>query len=108
MDLLMRYDWPGNVRELENAIERAVVMGKGDAILAQDLPLEIEKISDPSYLIISSSGLSLKERMGELEKELITNALKETGRVQVRAAKLLGISRRIIKYKMEKYGIEKG
>jgi len=108
MDLLMRYNWPGNVRELENAIERAVVMGKGDAILAQDLPLEIQKTSDLSCLTLPSGRTSLEERMGELEKELITGALKETGRVQVRAAKLLGISRRIIKYKMEKYGIEKG
>jgi len=107
LDLLMRYDWPGNVRELENAIERAVVMGKGDAILAQDLPLEIQKTSDLSRLTLPSGRTSLKEKMGELEKELITGALEESGRVQVRAAKLLGISRRIIKYKMEKYGIEK-
>jgi len=108
MDLLMRYNWPGNVRELENVIERAVVMGKGNAILAQDLPLEIQKTSDLSRLTIPSDRFSLKERVGELEKELITGALKETGQVQTRAAKLLGISRRIIKYKMEKYGIEKG
>ena len=108
MDLLMRYNWPGNVRELENVIERAVVMGKGDAILTQDLPLEIQKISAQSYLALSSGGrLSLKERVGELEKELITDALKETGWVQTKAAKLLGISRRIIRYKMEKHGIER-
>jgi len=108
MDLLMRYDWPGNVRELENVIERAVVMGKGDAILAQDLPLEIQKTSDLSRLIIPSGGTSLEERVGELEKELITGALEETGWVQTKAAKLLGISRRIIRYKMEKYRIERG
>jgi len=109
LDLLIRYSWPGNVRELENVIERAVVMGKSDAILPQDLPLEIQKTSDLSRLTLPSSGrLSLKERIAQLEKELITNALEESGWVQTRAAKLLGISRRIIKYKMEKYGIKRG
>jgi len=108
LDLLIRYSWPGNVRELENVIERAVVMGKSDAILPQDLPLEIQKTSDSSRLTLPSSGrLSLKERIAQLEKELITNALEESGWVQTRAAKLLGISRRIIKYKMEKYGIKR-
>jgi len=105
LDLLMRYDWPGNVRELENVIERAVVMGKGDAILAQDLPLETQKLSELSCLTLPSSRLSLKERVGELEKELITSALEETGWVQTKAAELLGTSRRIIRYKMKKYGI---
>ncbi|TET07141.1 two-component system response regulator, partial [Candidatus Aerophobetes bacterium] len=52
--------------------------------------------------------LSLKERVGGLEKEIITTALEETGGVQTEAAKLLGISRRIIRYKMEKYGIQRG
>ncbi|GAH49768.1 unnamed protein product, partial [marine sediment metagenome] len=103
--LLMRYNWPGNVRELENVIERAVVMGKGDTILPQDLPLEIQKISDISYPSISSGKLSLKERVGELEKELIMDALEETHWVQTKAAKLLGTSRRVIKYKMEKYEV---
>jgi len=105
LDLLMRYSWPGNVRELENVIERAMVMGKGDAILAEDLLLEIQKISDLSRLPLPSGRLSLEERVGELEKELIVNALKETGWVQTRAAKLLGMSRRTIRYKMKKYGI---
>jgi len=108
VDLLMRYSWPGNVRELENVIERALVMGNGDTILAQDLPLQIQEIPDQSHLTLPSSRLSLKERVGELEKELITGTLEETGWVQTEAAKLLGISRRIIKYKMEKYGIERG
>lgn len=107
LDLLMRYSWPGNVRELENVIERAQVMGKDDTILAQDLPSEIQETSDLSHIIIPSDRFSLKEKVGELEKELITGALEETGWVQARAAKLLGISRRIIRYKMEKYGIER-
>jgi len=104
----MRYSWPGNVRELENVIERAVVMGKGTAILTQDLPLEIQRASCLSQPTLTSTKLSLKERIAELEKELISNALKETHWVQTKAAKLLGMSRRIVKYKMEKYGIKRG
>lgn len=107
IDLLMRYNWPGNVRELENVIERAVVMGRGDTILPQDLPLEIQRLSQLPPLALSSSRTSLKERVAELEKELIMDALEETGWVQTKAAKLLGISRRIMRYKIEKYGIEK-
>ncbi len=106
LDLLMRYNWPGNVRELENVIERALVMAKGDAIQAEDLPWEIQKIPGLSRLTIPSGRLSFRERVGELEKELITNALGETGGVQTKAAKLLGTSRRIIRYKMGKYGIK--
>jgi len=109
MDFLIRYNWPGNVRELENVIERAIVMGKGDAILPQDLPLEIQKTLDSSQLTSpSNTRLSLKERIAQLEKEIIIDALKESDWIQTKAAKLLGTSRRIIKYKMEKYEIKKG
>ncbi len=106
LDLLMRYNWPGNVRQLENVIERALVMGKNDAILPQDLPLEVQKLSDLSCLTLPSGRFSFKERVARLEKELIAGALEETHWVQTKAARLLGISRRIIKYKMEKYGIK--
>ncbi len=62
IDLLMRYNWPGNVRELENVMERALVMGKGDTILPQDLPLEIQRLSELSCLTIPSGRLSFRER----------------------------------------------
>ncbi|MCK4418744.1 helix-turn-helix domain-containing protein [Candidatus Aerophobetes bacterium] len=73
--------------------------------LPQDLLLEIQKGSCLSHLTLPSGRLSLKERVGELEKELVTGALEEIGWVQTKAAKLLGITRRIIRYKMGKYGI---
>ncbi len=95
LDLLMRYSWPGNVRQLENAIERALVMGKSDAILPQDLPLEVQKLSDLSCPILPSGRFSFKERVAHLEKELVTGALEETHWVQTKATKSLGISRRI-------------
>ena len=95
----------GNVRQLENAIERALVMGKDDTILPQDLPLEVQKLSEQPCPTLPSGRFSFKERVAHLEKELITGALEETHWVQTKAAKLLGISRRIIRYKMKKYGV---
>ncbi len=106
LNLLVRYSWPGNVRELENVIQRVIVMGKGNAILPQDLPLKIQKISDLSYPTIPFDRLSLEESIAQLEKKLIKDALKETGWVQIKAARLLGVSRRIIEYKMKKYEIK--
>jgi len=106
LHFLMRYNWPGNVRQLENVIERAVIMGKSDAILSQDLPLEVQKLSEQPCPTLPSGRFSLKERVAELEKELIAGALEETHWVQTKAARLLGISRRIIRYKMGKYGIK--
>jgi len=110
MDLLMRYDWPGNVRELENVIERATVIGKSEAILVEDLPLRIQKqkVASESGLDISSKKLFFEQRVENFEKKLIIDALEKTNWIQTKAAELLGTSRNIVKYKMKKYGIERG
>jgi len=107
MDLLANYNWPGNVRELENIIERAIVMGKENTILPEDLPLEISKASDTSRLDLTTGKTFLKQRIANLERELIIEALEKTGWIQTEAARLLDISRRAIRYKMQKYGIKK-
>ena len=107
MDLLANYNWPGNVRELENIIERAIVMGKENTILPEDLPSEISKASDTSRLGLTTGKTFFKQRVANLERELIIEALEKTGWVQTKAARLLGISCRAIRYKMQKYGIEK-
>jgi transcriptional regulator with GAF, ATPase, and Fis domain len=109
MDLLMRYDWPGNVRELENVIERATVIGKSEAILIEDLPLRMQKqkVVSQSEEIVSEK-VSLEQRVENFEKRLIIDALEKTNWVQTKAAQLLGTSRSIMKYKMKKYGIERG
>lgn len=109
MDLLMRYEWPGNVRELENVVERAIVIGKSDAILIDDLPLimQEQKVVFQSEEILSEKT-PLEQRVEDFEKKLIIDALRKTGWVQTKAAELLGTSRNIVKYKMKKYGIEKG
>ncbi|TET11739.1 sigma-54-dependent Fis family transcriptional regulator [Candidatus Aerophobetes bacterium] len=107
MDLLANYNWPGNVRELENIIERAIVMGKENTILPEDLPSEISKASDTSRLYLTTGKTFLKQRVANLERELIIEALEKTDWIQTKAARLLGMSRRAMRYKMQKYGIEK-
>jgi len=110
MDLLMRYGWPGNVRELENVIERAIVIGKSEAILIEDLPLGIqkEKVTSGKELDTSSDRITFDERVENFEKKLIIDALEKANWIQTKAAKALGTSRSIMKYKMKKYGIKRG
>ena len=72
MDKMSRYDWPGNIRELRNAIERAVVMGNGQEILAEDLPISRQKAVQPGLEV----GLTLKEALDRFKKEFITINLK--------------------------------
>jgi len=107
MGLLMRYHWPGNVRELENIIERAIVIGKTDAILVEDLPSRIQKGASESGLEISPGKIPFEQRVEHFEKKLIIDALEKANWVQTKAAELLGTSRSIIKYKMKKYGIKR-
>jgi DNA-binding NtrC family response regulator len=107
LSVFMDYDWPGNVRELENCIERAIVMGEGDTIRLSDLPVEIRSGASECTVgeiveEIPPDGISLDQ----LEKELIIKALKQTKGNQTEAAKMLGISRRTLQYRMDrKYGI---
>lgn len=107
MGLLMRYHWPGNVRELENVIERAIVIGKTEAILVEDLPSRIQKVASESGLEISPEKIPFEQKVEHFEKKLIVDALEKANWVQTKAAELLGTSRSIIKYKMKKYGIKR-
>lgn len=106
LSILMNHNWPGNVRELENCIERAIVMGEGDVILPLDLPTVIHgiELSHPTDELIDeipSDGISLDQ----LERDLIVKALKQSNGNQTEAAKMLGISRRKLQYRMDKHGI---
>jgi two-component system response regulator HydG len=85
--LLMQYDWPGNVRELENAIERAVVLGTAEEILADDLPDALLETSS------SASSLAAKYHgaVKESKKQLVLNALEQADGYYVDAAKILGL-----------------
>jgi two-component system NtrC family response regulator len=94
---LYNYSWPGNIRELENTIERAVVMSSSEMITMGDLP--------EYFVEMAPLNLTLPDALEKLEKNLIRGALEYTNQVQSQAAEMLGISRRVMHYKMKKYGL---
>jgi Nif-specific regulatory protein len=85
---LMTYDWPGNVRELENAIERAVVLGTTEQILADDLP---EAVVEANATVSSEEASSYHEQVVQTKKRMITDAMKQTNGNYTAAAKLLNL-----------------
>jgi two-component system NtrC family response regulator len=105
-ELLMRYSYPGNVRELENFIERAVVLAKGVNVTTADLPIHLRTTESDEKLCVKKRGSSLNETLDTVERGLILEALKEAGDVQTRAAEKLGISERVLRYKLRKYRIK--
>lgn len=103
IEMLTSYHWPGNVRELENVIERAVLLCNEDVIRSEHLPpsLQIAR-KDPT-----GGGLTLPEKVANLEREMIIDALKKHGGTQRKAAVELGITQRMMGYKIKKYQIFK-
>ncbi len=104
-DLLMRYSYPGNVRELENIIERAVVLSKKGVITTADLPIHVKGAMSEGELPAQVLKGSLNETLDTIERGLIIEALKESGGIQTRAAEKLGVSERVLRYKLKKYKI---
>jgi two-component system response regulator AtoC len=100
MTILVKYSFPGNVRELEHIIQRTVTMARGSVITPADLPPEIHHSSH-------QTGGTLDERLAMLEREMITSALNKHNGVQTRAAEELGISERVLRYKMDKLKLKK-
>ncbi len=108
MDLLLAYSWPGNVRELENVVERALVLSTQPELGPADLPEYIarqEAFAHPVQQSVLRGETSLSEAVDQFEQELIRRALEQAGYNQTRAAQILGTTRRILKYKMDKLGI---
>lgn len=106
--LLKRYSWPGNVRELENVTESLLALSSADTITEADLPARLKNPSPTSGNLkqdVLDGIIPFEQAEAEFERDLIEKALKRTGYVQTKAAELLGISRRILKYKMDKLGI---
>ena len=97
---LLEHDWPGNVRELENVLERAIVLTAGNSITMVDLCLTSLTRRHQSTV---TSDLDLKTQIAFLERNLVAEALRETGGVKQEAAKLLGISPRSMSYYLQKY-----
>jgi two-component system response regulator HydG len=100
VDMLMRSRWKGNIRELENVIERALIMTRGEYIQPEDLPANIRDQEN-----MESIGVTPGRPLSEVEKEAIIQTLQLTGANRTEAAKLLGISRRTLQYKLKEYGI---
>jgi two-component system NtrC family response regulator len=103
--LLLRYPYPGNIRELENLIERAVVLCRGEIITSQDLPFHLKEEKSENGWESSKKEKSLPESLGEMERDSILKALHQHEGVQTKAAESLGISERVLRYKMRKYQI---
>ena len=103
-DLLLKYDYPGNVRELENIIERAVVICRDSVISVEDLPFR-EDMGVAGEGHKDGEGM-LRGSMEELERKLILDAMEKTGDHQTKAGDLLGISERMLRYKLKKYNLK--
>jgi two-component system NtrC family response regulator len=104
MDLLLKYPYPGNIRELENIIERAVVFAESSSLISDDLPVFLKEEREEA---LPAEDLTLTERVARIEKLEIKKALRENGGVKSRAARALGITERILGYKMKIYDLGK-
>jgi DNA-binding NtrC family response regulator len=102
IDVLRQYDWPGNVRELRNAVERLVVLARSDKLTLRDVPANIRGGADLTRIAVVRTGMTVEEA----EKQLIIQALKETGGNRTAAARKIGISRRTLHRKLKQFQLE--
>jgi transcriptional regulator with PAS, ATPase and Fis domain len=108
LQMLVAFSWPGNVRELKNTIESATVIAENGIIKPTHLPAKITGLFDQNQITAgkNTAKISLDERLKEIEKSIIIEALKKTGGVQVRATELLGINQRSLWHRIKKYDID--
>ncbi|PIS10909.1 MAG: Fis family transcriptional regulator [Bdellovibrio sp. CG10_big_fil_rev_8_21_14_0_10_47_8] len=110
MEVMQKYDYPGNVRELENVIERTVALEGGATILPESLPpfvntISGRKLASSNEIEIGEDGIDLDKVVGQIEKELLVKAIHASGGIKKKAAKLLHITFRSMRYRVEKYGL---
>lgn len=110
MDILKKYNYPGNVRELENMIERTVALEAGATVLPESLPPMVNttagrKMASSHEIEIGDDGLDLDKVIGQIEKEVLVKAIHAAGGIKKKAAKLLKISFRSMRYRIEKYNL---
>jgi two-component system response regulator PilR (NtrC family) len=106
MKHLMEYSYPGNVRELENILERAVALGEGDSLIVDLLPENVIRApaGGSSAADVLSEGQDLDSLLEDYERKLIETALHKTGGNRTKAAEILGVSFRSLRYRLKKYG----
>ncbi len=105
LERLKAYSWPGNVRELRNAVERAMLLAEGDELTVEQFPMQggasAPRLSEQVQL--PASGIDLEQ----LERSLVVQALERSGWNQTKAAALLGVNRDQIRYRIEKFKLER-
>jgi DNA-binding NtrC family response regulator len=101
-DCLTRYNWPGNVRELRNAMERAALLSLGELILPEHLPAKVRAVAETAPALEPQDA----ERLGEIERQAIVQALRKHDFNRTETAKALGISRRALIYKLQRFRAE--
>ncbi len=108
LSALERYDWPGNVRELENAIEHAVALSETDVLGVDDLPRALVRATriDGLHDAVRAGELGFDQATADFERELLLEALESTGWNQTRTAERLRMTRRALKLRMDRLGIE--
>ena len=108
VQVLMAYLWPGNVRELQNTVERAAVMCENGIIETHHLPDNIKKGLNRRQgdMHTLNESLSIDDQLSDIERGMITEALRKAGGVQVRTAELLGINQRSLWHRIKKYNID--
>ena len=103
LDLLRGYSWPGNVRELRNAVERAMLLADGEWLEPAHFPFSVSRRTTAGAYDLPDEGVSLEQ----VERNLVIQALTRTGWNHTKAAALLGLNRDQIRYRIEKFGLEK-
>ncbi|MDY0212128.1 MAG: sigma 54-interacting transcriptional regulator [Desulfuromonadaceae bacterium] len=109
LQLLLQYQWPGNVRQLEHAMERAVALSSGELILVDDLPEEIRETRKKVFLHTCGQNTmdgGLREALGQFERELIAETLKQNQNRKSQTAQMLGISRKSLWQKIQKHELD--
>jgi sigma-54 specific flagellar transcriptional regulator A len=108
LDCMRSYSWPGNVRELQNLVERLSILHPGRTIDREQLPPAIgerRKSPSPAATALPSTGLDLREHLGNIEKQLISSALAQTDGTVAHAARLLKLRRTTLVEKLRKYDL---